>query len=643
MSENNKEKFEFGVEIKKMLKLMIHSLYSNKDVAIRELISNASDACDKLRYKATQDDKLWEDDKELKIKIEINKDKKTISIIDNGIGMERAELISQLGTIAKSGTEAFLKSLDENDAKNANLIGQFGVGFYSSFMIADKVEVISRKAGKKKVNKWTSNGEGTYSIEEVNEEYSRGTRITLYLKKDEEQFLDKIYLGNIIKLYSDHIDFPVELQMDDGHFKTMNTASALWTRPKNEITKEQYNEFYTHISHMPGEPFMILHNKAEGIIEFTNLLFIPDKKPIDLYLPTDRESKIKLYVKRVFITDDAVQLLPPFLRFVRGIVDSEDLPLNINRESLQYNNLVEKIKKSLTKRVISELEKKLNDEPEKYKEFWDNFGSVIKEGLCEGSIFGSDIMNICIFYSSKSPDKMITLKEYIDRMKDKQENIFYITGDNIEALENSPQMEGFKDRDIEVLYLTDTVDNFWVTTQHDFQGKELKSITREDIDLNNLNGELEKTEENKEDIKFDDENKSKEENAKNITESQYDGLITFIKEVLKDKIKDVKISKKLTSSPVCLVADKQAMDIRLERYLLDQKQIPYAMKKIIEINPKHQIIQNINANLSKPEKLTELQELVNLLFDEACIIEGEPIANPGEFAKMLNKLLEIKK
>lgn len=643
MSENNKEKFEFGVEIKKMLKLMIHSLYSNKDVAIRELISNASDACDKLRYKATQDDKLWEDDKELKIKIEINKDKKTISIIDNGIGMERAELISQLGTIAKSGTEAFLKSLDENDAKNANLIGQFGVGFYSSFMIADKVEVISRKAGKKKVNKWTSNGEGTYSIEEVNEEYSRGTRITLYLKKDEEQFLDKIYLGNIIKLYSDHIDFPVELQMDDGHFKTMNSASALWTRPKNEITKEQYNEFYTHISHMPGEPFMILHNKAEGIIEFTNLLFIPDKKPIDLYLPTDRESKIKLYVKRVFITDDAVQLLPPFLRFVRGIVDSEDLPLNINRESLQYNNLVEKIKKSLTKRVISELEKKLNDEPEKYKEFWDNFGSVIKEGLCEGSIFGSDIMNICIFYSSKSPDKMITLKEYIDRMKDKQENIFYITGDNIEALENSPQMEGFKDRDIEVLYLTDTVDNFWVTTQHDFQGKELKSITREDIDLNNLNGELEKTEENKEDIKFDDENKSKEENAKNITESQYDGLITFIKEVLKDKIKDVKISKKLTSSPVCLVADKQAMDIRLERYLLDQKQIPYAMKKIIEINPKHQIIQNINANLSKPEKLTELQELVNLLFDEACIIEGEPIANPGEFAKMLNKLLEIKK
>lgn len=633
-----KEKFEFGVESKKMLKLMIHSLYTNKDVAIRELISNASDACDKLRYKAIQDDKLFENDKELKVRIEINKDKKTVSVIDNGIGMERAELISQLGTIARSGTETFLKSLDENSAKNAQLIGQFGVGFYSAFMISDEVEVISRKAGKKKVNKWISDGEGKYTVEEVDEEYPRGTRVILHLKADEEAFLDKIYLGNIIKLYSDHISIPVELQMDDGHFKAMNTASALWTRPKNEITKEQYNEFYTHVSHMPGEPFMTLHNKAEGVIEFTNLLFIPDKKPIDLYLPSDRESKIKLYVKRVFITDDAVQLLPPFLRFVRGIVDSEDLPLNINRESLQYNNLIEKIKKSLTNRVLTELEKKMKDEPEKYLEFWNNFGPVIKEGLCEGNTFGEEIMNICIFYSSKSPDKMITLKEYIDRMKEKQENIFYINGNSVATLENSPQVEGFKDRDIEVLYLIDTVDNFWVTTQHDYKGKDFKSITKEDIDLNNLNDEVEAKEEEK-DIKFDDEKKKE---AKNITDSEYNGLITFIKETLKDKIKDVKISKKLTSSPVCLVADKQAMDIRLERYLLEQKQIPFSMKKIIEINPKHEIIKNIQSNLSKPEKLTDLQELINILFDEACIIEGEPVANAGEFAKRLNELLKLK-
>ncbi len=633
-----KEKFEFGVEVKKILKLMIHSLYTNRDVAVRELISNASDACDKLRYKATQDDKLLGDDKELKVKIEIDKDKRTLSIIDNGIGMERAELISQLGTIAKSGTENFLKSLGDDDAKNLQLIGQFGVGFYSAFMIADKVEVISRKAGKKKVNRWESEGDGKYTVEEVDEEYPRGTRVILYLKPDQNDFLDKVYLGNIIKLYSDHINVPVELQMDDGKFKVMNTGSALWTRPKNEITKEQYNEFYSHVSHMPGEPFLTLHNKAEGVIEFTNLIFIPDRKPIDLYMP-ERESKIKLYVKKVFITDDAVQLLPAYLRFVRGIVDSEDLPLNINRESLQYNNLVEKIKKSLTKRILSELEKKMNEEPEEYKKFWDNFGPVVKEGLCEGSIYNTEILNICKFYSSKSPDKMITLNEYVERMKPKQENIFYITGDSVEALENSPQMEGFKDKDIEVLYLIDTVDNFWVTVQNDYKGKDFKSITKGDIDIENLNDEPQDTEDDEE-VKFDDE--KKENKTKDITNSKYDGLINFIKDTLKDKVNDVKVSKKLTSSPVCLVADKKAMDIRLERYLLDQNQIQRGMLKNIEINTKHPIIQEINEDIAKPEKLEEAKEIVYTLFDEACIIEGEPVSNPGDFARRLNKLLEKK-
>lgn len=640
---DNKEKFEFGVEIKKILKLMIHSLYTNKDVAVRELISNASDACDKLRYKATQDDSLLGDDKDLKIKIEIDKEKRTIAIVDNGIGMDRAELISQLGTIAKSGTEAFFKKLGNDDAKNIQLIGQFGVGFYSAFMIADKVEVISRKAGKKKVNKWISEGEGSYTVEEVNEEYPRGTRVILYLKKDQDDFLDKIYLGNIIKLYSDHINVPVELQMDDGHFKVMNQGLALWTRPKNEITKEQYQEFYTHVSHMPGEPFLTLHNKAEGIIEFTNLIFIPDRKPMDLYLP-ERESRIKLYVKKVFITDDAVQLLPPFLRFARGIVDSEDLPLNINRESLQYNNLVEKIKKSLTKRILSELEKKMNDDPENYKKFWENFGPVIKEGLCEGTIYNTEILNICKFYSSKSPNKLTTLNEYIERMPQKQENIFYITGDSVQALENSPQMEGFKDKDIEVIYLIDTVDNFWVTVQNDYKGKEFKSITKGDIDIENLNDEeIENKNDEDKEIKFDDEKEEKKEDLKDITNSKYDNLLTFIKDTLKGKINDVKISKKLTSSPVCLVADKKAMDIRLERYLLDQQQIQKGMLKNIEINTKHPIIKEIEENINKPEKLEAMQELVEMLFDEACILEGEPVANPGEFAKRLNILLALKK
>ena len=619
MSE--KEKFEFGVEIKKILKLMIHSLYTNKDVAIRELISNSSDACDKLRYKAEQDDKLWDDDRELKIRLEIDKESRTISIVDNGIGMDRAELISQLGTIAKSGTEAFLKNLSENDAKSANLIGQFGVGFYSAFMIADKVSVISRKAGKQKVNRWESTGDEKYSIEEVNEGYPRGTRVTLYLKSDQDDFLDKMYLGNIIKLYSDHISVPVELKMENGEYKVMNTASALWTRSKNEVTPEQYKEFYIHVAHLPGDPFMVLHNKAEGVIEFTNLLFIPDRKPVDLYMP-DRESRIKLYVKKVFITDDAVQLLPSFLRFVRGVVDSQDLPLNINRESLQYNNMVEKIKKSLTKRILTELEKKMEAEPEKYLEFWNNFGPVIKEGLCEGSVYNTEIMNICKFYSSKSPDKMITLSEYIDRMPAKQENIFYINGNSIQAVENSPQMEGFKDRGIEVLYLVDTVDNFWVTVQNDYKGKLFKSITKGDIDLDDLNGDkaLEKEEEEK-DIKFDDEG-SKKKSEKVVEDSKFEGLIEFIKDILKDKVKDVKISKKLTSSPICLVADKQAMDIRLERYLLDQNQISKGMLKIIEINTNHSIIKNVSDNLSKPEKLQQLKDVVEILFDEACIAEG---------------------
>lgn len=632
---SDKEKFEFGVEIKKILKLMIHSLYTNKDVAIRELISNASDACDKLRYKAIQDDKLLEEDKDLKIRIEIDKEKRIVSVVDNGIGMDRAELISQLGTIAKSGTEAFIKSLGNDDAKNVQLIGQFGVGFYSAFMIADKVTVISRKAGKKKVYIWESEGDGKYTVEEFKEDYPRGTRVELQLKKDQDDFLDKVYLGNIIKTYSDHINVPVELQMEDGNFKVMNTGSALWARPKNEITKEQYNEFYTHVSHMPGEPFLTLHNKAEGVIEFTNLIFIPDRKPVDLYMP-DRESRIKLYVKKVFITDNSVQLLPPYLRFVRGIVDSEDLPLNINRESLQYNNLVEKIKKSLTKRILTELEKKMNEDSEGYKSFWENFGPVIKEGLCEGNIHSAEIFNICKFYSSKSTNKMITLNEYIERIQPKQENIFYITGDSINSLEHSPQMEGFKDKDIEVLYLIDTVDNFWVTVQHEYKGKEFKSITKCDIDIENLNNEC-IPEKEKEEVNFDDDKKEKE--IKDVTDNKFDGLVNFIKEILKDKVKDVKVSKKLTSSPVCLVSDKQAMDIRLERYLLEQHQIPKGMLKIIEVNLKHPIIKNIHENLNKPEKLSGLTEIVNILFDEACIIEGEPVANPGEFAIRLNKLL----
>jgi len=639
--EIKKEKFEFGVEIKKILKLMIHSLYTNKDVAVRELISNASDACDKLRYKANLDDSLLGDDKDLKIQIEIDEENHTLSIIDNGIGMDKKDLISQLGTIAKSGTEAFLKNLSADDNKNMQLIGQFGVGFYSAFMIADKVTVISKKAGKKKANIWMSKGDGEYTIEESKEDYLRGTKITLHLKEEEKNFVDKFHIEHIVKTYSDHIDIPVELIWEEGKSKIVNTGSALWARPKNEISKEQYQEFYRHISHMPGEPCMILHNKAEGLIEFTNLLFIPDKRPFDLFHP-DRMVRIKLYVKKIFITEDAIKLLPRYLRFVQGVVDSSDLPLNINRESLQYNNMITKINRALTKRILSELNKKSKKDPEVYEKIWENFGSTIKEGLCEQGTNKEDILKICRFNTSKSVDKGISIDEYIERMKKGQDFIYYITGNSIANIENSPQVEGFKSREIEVLYLVDTVDDFWVTVANEYDGKSFKSITRSDVDLNKISDESKKKSEDDEGIEFDDDKKKADEKAKDITDSKYKSLLELMKSVLDGKVEDVKLSKKLTNSPVCLVAGANAMDIRLERYLVEQKQLIKGKLKILEINPEHKIIKSLNGKLGTKDELDNLKETIKILFDEACVLEGEPVSNPSEFAKMLNEMLQNK-
>jgi len=620
------EKFDFGVESKKILKLMIHSLYANKDVAIRELVSNASDACDKLRYKATQDDSLLADDKDLKIKISINEKEKTLTISDNGIGMDKKELITQLGTIAHSGTEKFLKSVSEDKEKTVELIGQFGVGFYSSFMVADEVTVISRKAGKKKANIWKSKGEGSYTVEETNEEHPRGTQIILHLKKDETNFTDQFHVEHVVKTYSDHISIPVELILENGNAKVINTGTALWRRDKKDIKKEQYSEFYKHISHLAGDPFMTLHNKSEGVIEFTNLLFVPTTKPMDLFHP-DRNSRVKLYVKKVFITDEAIELLPKYLRFVQGVVDSEDLPLNISRETLQHNTVVEKIRKSITNRVLNELAIKAEKDSEKYMEFWKNFGPVLKEGLCEGFSDKEKLLKICRFYSSKSTDKTISPDEYVDRMQKDQKNIFFITGESIEKIDNSPQVEGFKAKDIEVLYLLDTVDDFWVTTTREYKQKEFKSITRSDIDVENLNTEKEEKEDKKDD-------------KKDITNSKLEGLIKLMQTVLEGKVKDIKVSKKLTNSPVCLVADQNAMDIRLERYLVDQKQVSEKMLKILEINADHKIIKNLNSKIGKQKETEELKDTIKTLYDQACVLEGEAVDNPGEFAKRLNKLLE---
>ena len=434
-----KQNFEFGVETKKILKLMIHSLYTNKDIVVRELISNASDACDKLRYQTSLNPDILGNETELKIKVEIDEEHKTLSIRDTGIGMNRDDLINQLGVIAKSGTEAFMEQISKNKEQDAiDLIGQFGVGFYSSFMIANKVQVISKKVDSDETYIWESTGEGEFKVKKYDEEFTRGTKVILYLKDGEDDFIDKFHIKHVIKSYSDHIIFPIQLKMGttDDSVETINTGTALWTKNKQDITTQEYNDFYKYIVHMPGEPWMILHNKVEGNIEFTNLLFIPDRRTFDLFNPEMR-TRIKLYIKRVFITEESVQLLPRYLRFIQGIVDSQDLPLNISRETLQYNSTVEKIKKALVKKIFTELEKKDQKEPEEYLKFWENFGPVMKEGLCEHNVNNDDLLDICKFYTSKAKDKPISLKTYIDRMKAEQKDIYYITGTSIDNIDTS--------------------------------------------------------------------------------------------------------------------------------------------------------------------------------------------------------------
>ena len=641
-----KQNFEFGVETKKILKLMIHSLYTNKDIVVRELISNASDACDKLRYQTSLNPDILGNETELKIKVEIDEERKTLSIRDTGIGMNRDDLINQLGVIAKSGTEAFMEQISKSKEQDAiDLIGQFGVGFYSSFMIANKVQVISKKVDSDETYIWESTGEGEFKVKKYDEEFTRGTKVILYLKDGEDDFIDRFHIKHIIKSYSDHIIFPIQLKMGttDDSVETINTGTALWTKNKQDITKQEYDDFYKYIVHMPGEPWMILHNKVEGNIEFTNLLFIPDRRTFDLFNPEMR-TRIKLYIKRVFITEESVQLLPRYLRFIQGIVDSQDLPLNISRETLQYNSTVEKIKKALVKKIFSELEKKDQKEPEEYLKFWENFGPVIKEGLCEHNVNNDDLLDICKFYTSKAKDKTISLKTYIDRMKAEQKDIYYITGTSIDNIDTSPQVEGFKSRDIEVLYLFDTVDDFWVTATNKYKDHQFKSISRTDIDLDNLNP----TEEKKADIEFEEEKKAREEKEekeklKNITESNYDGLIKLIKETLeKCNLKDVKISKKLTTSPVCLVADEKGLDLKLERFLLEQKQIMAPLPKVLEINVNHSIWQAVQNNLSNKDKFEDIKEVILTLFDEACVLEGEPVNNPADFARRLNKMMEFR-
>ena len=617
------DKRKFDAEVGKILHLMIHSLYTNKEIFMRELISNASDACDKLRYLSQTNQELLADDTNLRITVKVDKDNKQIIIRDNGIGMNKDDLIENLGTIARSGTQNFIQQLSGDDKKDNMLIGQFGVGFYSAFMVADYLTVTSRKAGEAETYTWHSDGTGEYTVAASDREFKRGTEVVVHVKEKEDSYLDHFRLKHIVKTYSDHISIPIYfIDAADQNEIQLNSSSALWTRPKSEITKEQYQEFYKSLSYSADEPWLTMHNKNEGAIEFTNLLFIPSTKTFDLFHP-DRKRRIKLYIKRVFISDENIDLVPHYLRFLRGVVDSEDLPLNISRETLQHNMTLEKIKSSITKRVISELKKKKEDDNEGYLKFWSNFGGALKEGLCEATSDHEKLLEVCLFRSAIH-DKIISLDEYISNCKDGQKTIYYLSGDNPEKLRSSPQIEGFLNKGIDVLLFTDTVDDFWVNVNSNYKDFEIKSVTRSDIDLektiNEPANDLEKKEE--------------------VTENQYDKLLEYFKQVLGDLIKDVKISKKLLSSPACLAVSDGAMDIRMERFLIEQKQLIASTAKILELNPKHKIIEKINNDLKLASNLQDDEQLVKLIFDQACIVDGEPVSDPGGFAKMFNSFLE---
>ena len=614
------EKLEFQTEVSQLLKLMINSVYSEKEVFVRELVSNASDACDKLRYLSNTKEKLIKDDPNFKIQITINKKNNLITISDNGIGMNKKDLVSNLGTIARSGTAHFLKELSESKTKDLSLIGQFGVGFYSAFMVASQTKVTTRKAGENKLWIWTSDGESSFTIEESEDsnllESNRGTSIKLTLTKESKEYLDKDRIENIIKRYSDHISIPIYVsdgsEKKDEKIDSVNSASAIWTRPKNKITEEQYKEFYNHAGQMFDDPWMTSHYKAEGKIEYTVLNFIPSTKPFDLYDPA-RENRLKLYVKRVFITDNCPELIPPYLRFLRGIIDSEDLPLNISREMLQNNPVVTKIRSSLVKRTISDLKKKIDKDRESYEKFWENFGPVLKEGIYEDFERKDSILEISLFKNSKSK-KLITLNEYIESMGKKQKDIYFMTGDSYENIINNPSLEGYKSRDINVLILDDPVDSFWTSSTPSYQEKSFKSITRGMDDLNKIDGE-----------KKDDKN-----------EKSVEPLINLLKEKLKEKVKDVRVSSRLTDSPVCLVSDEGAMDPQLEKILQQHNQLNQGLSlKVMEINPQHKLIKKL-AKMSKDKaSISEVENISILLYEQSKILDGEKPSDPVEFSKKL--------
>ena len=634
------EKFTFQAEVSKLLDIVAHSLYSHKEIFLRELISNASDACDRLRYAALTDAALTGGDADFKITLSVDKKANTLTVTDNGDGMNRDDLTEVLGTIARSGTQAFVDQMAAStkdtgkkkgkDAKGGDdmaLIGQFGVGFYSTFMVADKVEVLTRKAGDKKAWQWSSDGKGEFTIDEA-ERDARGTDVILYLDKKEKEYLDPARIEHIVKQHSDHIGIPIILKGDGGEDgdKTLNTASALWTRPKKDITSEQYTEFYHHAAHAFDDPWMTLHNSGEGVLSYTNLLFIPSTQPFDLFHP-DRKAQVKLYVKRVFITDDCEGLMPPYLRFMRGIVDSEDLPLNISREMFQHNPQLTKIRSGLSKRIMGELKKKANKKPEEYADFWNNFGAVLKEGLYEEPENREKILGRARFKST-TQDGWTSLEDYASRMKDGQEVIYYISGEDADAIAASPHLEGFKAKGVEVLLMTDPVDDFWLPSVGEFEGKAFKSAARVGADLDKV-----------EDVDKDKKKDAKKDKAGKAIEP----LLAQFKVVLGEAVKDVCASERLTESPVCLVTGEGDMDARLEKMLKQNRQagMPDLTPRVLEVNPGHALIKRLAKRAKASDgKDSLIADAAHLLLDQARIIEGETVVDPKAFSQRLSAVME---
>ncbi len=616
------ENHNFEAETGKVLNIVINSLYSNKDIFLRELISNASDACDKRRYKSLTD-KSFASTIDLNININVDPKAKTLKISDNGIGMSKDELISSLGTIAKSGTKAFLEGItkQKNKDDNLSLIGQFGVGFYSAFMVADKVEVISKGIGTKKSHHWSSDGQSSFTISETDKVVD-GTEITLHIKKDEKDYLDTFRIENIVKKYSDHIPYPVKL-IEEGkekEVKSLNSASALWMRNKKDIKPEQYEEFYNHLGGI-GKPWKTIHNTTEGIVSFTNLLFIPEMKPFDLFNP-DRKTSVKLYTNRVFITDECEDLLPSYLRFIKGVVDSEDIDLNVSREMMQSNAALNKISKALVNKILSELKKDFEKNREGYEKFFNEFGAAFKEGIYEDFERKKSLIDISLFKSSND-EKLTSLNEYISRMKKDQNDIYYISGESIEQILTSPQIEGFKSRGLEVIYMTDPIDEFWLPSMNEYEGKPFKSITKGAIDLSKF------------DIQKDKNSKSK----KPATKKDIDNLISEMKNHLGDKVKDIKSSQMLTDSPVCLTADEADMDIHLEKLMRQHKRLDKESKKILEINPSHDLIKSLGKIVLNSKDKSIVSDVSHLLLDQARIVEGEMPLDTKGFTEKLSSII----